>query len=277
MRSATLLEIRLYQCCSLVVAVFLSVIALFWKKIGRLYVITSFFSGRTYVPQIKWYNSIFNPSLYFLSTATLLFFIYILSAKIILDQAIIDIIDKENGIIETGSAFFNFTAAVLCLILLQKENKPNTRIFLMVMAIVFICFTGEEINWGQNFLHWSTPAVFKIINVQNETNFHNLFGYFTDHLCFFSIVVYCSILPLVSRISPLGNVIVNKLGIVLPSLGLCAGFMLISLLQKRMIWTLFPSSYKMRVVEIREFLFAIGLFLIFIEYYFVRKKTKLTE
>jgi len=34
----------------------------------------------------------------------------------------------------------------------------------------------EEISWGQRIFGWETPVAWKKLNLQNETNIHNLFN-----------------------------------------------------------------------------------------------------
>jgi hypothetical protein len=201
-------------------------------------------------------------------------FVYILIAKKVFSQEVINLIDSEKGVVEIGSFVINFVSFLLTLYLFVKEKTVPKKHFLLIVSVVCFLFAGEEISWGQNFIHWETPAQISKINVQNETNFHNMLGYFADHIYTLGIITYCILLPFLWRKSPGWNVFINRFGIILPSLGLNVGFLLIFILQKRLIWDLFPSSYRMRIDEIREFLCAIGMLMIFIEYYFIQKRTK---
>lgn len=47
----------------------------------------------------------------------------------------------------------------------------KTWIALFVLGCIY--YAGEEISWGQHYLHWSTPSYWQAINDQNETNLHN--------------------------------------------------------------------------------------------------------
>jgi hypothetical protein len=46
-------------------------------------------------------------------------------------------------------------------------------IYLLLGLLFFFAF-GEEISWGQRLFGWQTPEHLKEINLQQETNFHNL-------------------------------------------------------------------------------------------------------
>ena len=40
-------------------------------------------------------------------------------------------------------------------------------------GLMFV-FMGEEISWGQRMFNWSTPDALKEVNIQDETNIHNI-------------------------------------------------------------------------------------------------------
>jgi hypothetical protein len=50
--------------------------------------------------------------------------------------------------------------------------------------------SGEEIAWGQQFLHFKTPELLKAINTQNEFTFHN-FGIFQDKSNYLNLIFGC--------------------------------------------------------------------------------------
>ena len=47
------------------------------------------------------------------------------------------------------------------------------RLWLGLACLGCLYVAGEEISWGQHFMHWSTPEYWAAYNDQNETNFHN--------------------------------------------------------------------------------------------------------
>ena len=51
---------------------------------------------------------------------------------------------------------------------------------------------GEEISWGQHLLKWETPEFFKIYNIQNETNLHNMSNLLNE-LPRSLVLIWCSL------------------------------------------------------------------------------------
>jgi len=273
-RKTTLLEIKILRLIASIIAASLLLIMGMWKKIIGYRLIKKIFEGEPVFISHSWYNKVLNHSFFVSLVLVVISFVYILIAKKVFSQEVINLIDSEKGVVEIGSFVINFVSFLLTLYLFVKEKTVPKKHFLLIVSVVCFLFAGEEISWGQNFIHWETPAQISKINVQNETNFHNMLGYFADHIYTLGIITYCILLPFLWRKSPGWNVFINRFGIILPSLGLNVGFLLIFILQKRLIWDLFPSSYRMRIDEIREFLCAIGMLMIFIEYYFIQKRTK---
>lgn len=52
--------------------------------------------------------------------------------------------------------------------------KTKRNIFFLLLALLFFFGAGEEISWGQRIFGWSTPDAYGKINLQHETNIHNL-------------------------------------------------------------------------------------------------------
>jgi hypothetical protein len=52
------------------------------------------------------------------------------------------------------------------------RTQRNT-FYLLLGILLLICF-GEEVSWGQRAFHWMTPEWLKEINLQGETNLHNV-------------------------------------------------------------------------------------------------------
>ena len=61
-----------------------------------------------------------------------------------------------------------------------KRNSPFSakfQAYLLGLAALACLFVGmEEISWGQTYLGWDTPDYVARVNVQKETNLHNLFN-----------------------------------------------------------------------------------------------------
>jgi hypothetical protein len=89
--------------------------------------------------------------------------------------------ETELGLIEILTALFAFFAIITgCQIWLIRSNFPsikyNTYIILLIFGSTYTL--GEEISWGQHYMEWSTPDWFIEMNVQKETNLHNIHDIF---------------------------------------------------------------------------------------------------
>jgi hypothetical protein len=70
---------------------------------------------------------------------------------------------------------------VLCLLgmtgiaaFLAWRSRQMARIVFAGIALASFLIAGEELSWGQWIFHWSTPDSLAAVNLQNETNLHNL-------------------------------------------------------------------------------------------------------
>ena len=88
---------------------------------------------------------------------------------------------RENGIVE------NMTVAFLVLAVVYGARSFMARsilpvkwlgIWIALVSLAAFGFLGEEISWGQHYFHWQTPQGWSEINIQHETNLHNLHKYF---------------------------------------------------------------------------------------------------
>jgi hypothetical protein len=80
---------------------------------------------------------------------------------------------SDIGPIEFGTAiFFGVSSILLGLIALRSSDLNSFVYFGAAAACLFIA--GEEISWGQWLFHWETPAAMAAVNLQQETNLHNL-------------------------------------------------------------------------------------------------------
>jgi len=88
----------------------------------------------------------------------------------------------EDGFFENLTALnFFVSAIVLCFAMARLKNYAEKQKFIAISLIAVIAFSLlifglEEISWGQRIFGWRTPAFFSI-NIQNETNIHNLIPY----------------------------------------------------------------------------------------------------
>ncbi len=105
---------------------------------------------------------------------------------------------QEDGIVEYGSAFFWFLAAVAGVFgLLKKTGAPNARRIIACLLIgFFVVCGGEEISWGQRVVGFAGPEQLLAINKQGETNLHNIGSISVFSNVFFLLtVVFFLVLP----------------------------------------------------------------------------------
>ena len=135
----------------------------------------------------------------------------------------------EDNLIQNLGAFFFFMASILYFASylqssgMGKDSRhlPAKRnIYYLFLALLFFIGFGEEISWGQRIFGWETPQFMKEINLQGETNFHNIrmfdnkgqwgkdktpvLSLFLNVTTWFFLFwfFYCLILPLLNRYSP---------------------------------------------------------------------------
>lgn len=100
----------------------------------------------------------------------------------VLDDATILALGKEDGLFEYATAICFGVAGVLFLVCFATSRAGNdllllqTRrnVFLLLLGLLFLFGCGEEISWGQRLLGFDTPDSIARVNLQRETNIHNL-------------------------------------------------------------------------------------------------------
>lgn len=89
------------------------------------------------------------------------------------------ILSKEDRLIESLSAIF-FGLSSLCFFIVAYrsdflQQKSGPRYFMTLSwALLMFVFMGEEISWGQRIFGLTTPDALREINLQGETNIHNI-------------------------------------------------------------------------------------------------------
>lgn len=102
---------------------------------------------------------------------------------LLFDENSVRLLTMEDGLVENIGAFSFFIAAVLFFTTYTRSlgsgnniggfcTKKN--IFYLLLGILFLIACGEEISWGQRIFNWQTPGIFSNLNMQGETNIHNL-------------------------------------------------------------------------------------------------------
>jgi hypothetical protein len=112
----------------------------------------------------------------------------------------------ETGFIEIATVVFLLPAIVLGVwIFARRRRLPKGAGCVMLLgALAALYFAGEEISWGQSWIHFKTPEAFAEKNVQGEFNLHNFQGWGVlnnapRQLMLLGTIVGGLILPLVLR------------------------------------------------------------------------------
>jgi hypothetical protein len=172
---------------------------------------------------------------------------------------VLTMLDRSEGVLENATALFFLLASILMALTVWRIQAPKmTQFFLVVMAVVFFLFAGEEVSWGQQLIEIETLAIMEKLNVQNENNLHNLFGYVTDHLFIVAVATYGAIVPALRLYHVFWDKTVRAIGLPMPTMGLAVGFFLISLSHQWFVNYFVEPSTNIRVAELRELLASIA-------------------
>jgi len=86
--------------------------------------------------------------------------------------------DDQGGIVEHATVLVLLPGifAGLAVFFYHRKHLPQRWLgwWVLMWTLACIFFAGEEISWGQWFFEWKSPEVFKQLNSQQETNFHNM-------------------------------------------------------------------------------------------------------
>ena len=103
-------------------------------------------------------------------------FIYILPfGKSLIGISWFDFLRSEDGPLEWIQFFQYFFSSILSVfIFIKSRNKKSFGILIwLILAIACFMVAGEEISWGERITGFSLNSISEI-NVQGETNLHNL-------------------------------------------------------------------------------------------------------
>lgn len=81
----------------------------------------------------------------------------------------------ERGFVENAQAILLLASAACCARLWQREQALPRYFWLAPLLVFLFCF-GEEINWGQVYLGFSSPPFFRQQNIQGDFNLHSIRG-----------------------------------------------------------------------------------------------------
>ena len=260
-RRTTLLEVNVLRgLCFAAGAVLLAVWAR-WDAFRNSRLVTGALEQPLDEADVERQRRYLNPSLVVMLVALAAWLAYVKLGTRLFSPHALSVINREDGVIEGGTALFFFIASVGSAVLAWKSPARMRRVFCAVLAIGFFMCMGEEMSWGQHLFGWKAPEAVSKVNVQAETNLHNLSGYFADHVFIAGTLLYGGIVPFVAARSLVWRRAFERFGIIVPSLGLAVGFILVTLNQPYLIGRVMGRT-PVRIQEGRELLSALGYCLV---------------
>lgn len=88
------------------------------------------------------------------------------------------VLTSEAGLVENLTVAVSLWSAVFAAAIWRgRWGLPSAWIgwWFFAFAAGLILLVGEEISWGQQYFRWNTPSGYAAMNLQNETNLHNLY------------------------------------------------------------------------------------------------------
>ena len=259
-RESALLELFLARVAILVAAAVVFALSLFWLPITRSRAYSRLMSPEFRYPESyeaflpRWGGA----EAMAMAGLVVLVLVYLGTGNALFEETVLVALNREDGVIETVSAAMLLVAAYLAIRVMVRTRKILPRVAWMhgFLGLLFFMMFGEEISWGQRYLGIETPESLREINVQGEINFHNMFGYFFDHLFILAFFCWGCVVPVIDRVSVTGRAVFRFFGLPIPNAGLALSMLVITLLQDALILKVFEPVSKLRVAEVREFLSA---------------------
>ena len=158
----------------------------------------------------------------------------------------------------TQTYFFCFAFIFSLLNVFQHGLKQHRWFFLLLAIAAFYVFM-EEISWGQRLINFDTPGFFAKNSYQNEANLHNLLTGPVEswtktvltYLISLGLIGYGVIFPVALRWQWKPSLLLVRLGVASPPLGLGAAFTFGSLCELEL--------FSFNEAEVAEVLVAMAL------------------
>ncbi len=154
---------------------------------------------------------------------------------------------QEDEYLEWATFWAFLIAAVLSIVAAVRQHRSGQGLpwFLAGVALFCLFVALEEISWGQRLLGYRPPVYFLDQNFQQEFNIHNVVDTQYRKLALKAVIVgYGVILP-VLRLVPASGILLTRLGIVAPPMGLLPTF-----LATYILYTWYPWSHTGEWVEL---------------------------
>lgn len=207
------------------------------------------------------------PSLAVMAALYLLVVAYLAFGERLFSLELLVAMNLEDGAIETASALLLLLAALLAgsVALAIRARLPRYAVMHGLLAVLFFLMFGEEISWGQRYLGLETPEALRQLNVQEEINLHNMFGYAFDHLFILFFFLWGVVAPMLRAVSPGFRQLFRAIGLPIPGAGLALGMLAVSLFQDQIVYQFTDGLPALRMPELRELMSAMAFLLLMVE------------
>lgn len=256
------LEVMVFRSLSIVLGIGALVIAFFWERFCQSNWVRSVWAQPEKPAPAFDMQTIMTMPFFILGSGAIAFLALMEFGPDLFGAEQITELSYEDNLVQQLTAGMFIVASALAFSAAYYDDSRRHKIWMFLLGFGFLICAGEEISWGQRIFGFNTPDAISSINVQNETNIHNMFGYTADHLFISLILFYGAVLPLLVSRYPFINKLCDQFGLPVASPGLAAGFLLVSLMHNWTIQHLVQPPPDFRIEEIREFLSSIGLALL---------------
>jgi len=269
-RATALLEIRFAKGVFLVLGVLCVALGLLWPSISNNAAYARFLNWDLAPPAAydRQLTEIRSLSSAVMGALFLTLVVYLAVGKAVFSTATLEWINREDGLIESSQAILLVLASIWSVrVMLGVRGMPSRVVMHGLLAVLFFLMFGEEISWGQRILGLETPDALKGLNVQNEINLHNMFGYFFDHLFILMFFLWGCVVPFLNHISRFFRQVFRMIGLPVASVGLALGMLVTTLFQGQIVDLFTVGIPSLRVPELRELLSTMAFFLLMLESY----------
>jgi len=171
---------------------------------------------------------------------------------------------EEGAATERLSAVFYLVSGILLLVAAvrrwRKRRSLGAVILTVLLGLFFIFIAGEEESWGQWIFEYQVPEKIQEVNIQNETNIHNLevFNLLNPHRILLLFVLFIGIfLPLVYRFHRRSRKFLNQWFFSVCPLALSGPFLIAMVFEK----SAYAIHHHWAHSEAMEFLFSLVILL----------------
>jgi hypothetical protein len=268
-RETALLEVRAAKAGLAILGGICLLLSLLWPRLSKAAWYRRFLGIRFYSPPAyeAHLGRVFTPSFWIMAGCFVLSAWYLASGNATFSRETLVWINREDGVIETASAVILLLASLLAARVAFGIDRRMLPQMLMhgFLALLFFAMCGEEISWGQRYLGLKTPEALQTMNVQQEINLHNMFGYAFDHIFILCFFIWGCVVPLLYRYSMFFRQLFRALGLPIPGAGLAIAMLVITLTQEQLTDPLLGKVIRLRVPELREFLSSVAFLLLMVE------------